>query len=71
MFLYVVSYMLGFSFILSEGLGEGFDGDLAFASALDTFGGDTSDPDFMALGGKPLIFLFYLISQPLYFFFFF
>ena len=50
-----MAYVLGFSFILSEGLGEGFDGDLAFASALDTFGGDTSDPDFMALGGKPLI----------------
>ncbi|GMN60483.1 hypothetical protein TIFTF001_029567 [Ficus carica] len=50
----VVSYVLGFSFILSEGLGEGFDGDLAFASALDTFGGDTSDPDFMALGGHAL-----------------
>ena len=38
-------------FIRSEVLGEGFEGDLAFASALDTFGGDHSDPDFMALGG--------------------
>ena len=36
-----------------EGLGEGYDGDIAFASALETFGGGHGDPLFIALGGKP------------------
>ncbi|XP_028766168.1 ADP-ribosylation factor GTPase-activating protein AGD1 isoform X2 [Neltuma alba] len=35
----------------TEGLGEGYDGDIAFASALETFGGGHGDPLFVALGG--------------------
>ncbi|PON67230.1 Arfaptin domain/BAR domain containing protein [Parasponia andersonii] len=38
----------------TEGLEEGSDGDIAFAIALETFGGETNDPDFMALGGPVL-----------------
>ncbi|XP_062091517.1 ADP-ribosylation factor GTPase-activating protein AGD1-like isoform X2 [Humulus lupulus] len=38
----------------TEGLEDGYDGDIAFASALETFGGETNDPDFMALGGPVL-----------------
>uniref|UniRef100_A0A6N2NLI6 ADP-ribosylation factor GTPase-activating protein AGD1 n=1 Tax=Salix viminalis TaxID=40686 RepID=A0A6N2NLI6_SALVM len=35
----------------SEGLGEGYDGDIAFASALETFGGGHNDPIGLAFGG--------------------
>ncbi|KAJ7945630.1 ADP-ribosylation factor GTPase-activating protein [Quillaja saponaria] len=35
----------------TEGLGEGYDGDIAFASALEAFGGGHNDPLFVALGG--------------------
>lgn len=34
-----------------EGLGEGYDRDIAFASALETFGGH-NDPICAAFGGK-------------------
>lgn len=34
-----------------EGLGEGYDGDIAFASALETFGGGHNDPISVAFGG--------------------
>lgn len=44
--------VLFYNYILSEGLEDGYDGDIAFASALETFGGETNDPDFMALGGN-------------------
>ena len=37
-----------------EGLGESYDGDIAFISSLDSFGGGHTDPHFVALGGKPL-----------------
>lgn len=33
-------------------LGEGYDGDIAFASSLEAFGGGHSDPLFVALGGE-------------------
>ncbi|XP_061372320.1 ADP-ribosylation factor GTPase-activating protein AGD1-like [Gastrolobium bilobum] len=36
----------------TEGLGEAYDGDIAFASALENFGGGNSDPHFVALGGS-------------------
>lgn len=39
------------SFYCSEGLGEGYDGDIAFASALETFGGGHNDPISVAFGG--------------------
>ncbi|KAJ7957177.1 ADP-ribosylation factor GTPase-activating protein [Quillaja saponaria] len=35
----------------TEGLGEGYDGDIAFANALEAFGGGHNDPLFVALGG--------------------
>ncbi|XP_059633461.1 ADP-ribosylation factor GTPase-activating protein AGD3 isoform X2 [Cornus florida] len=35
----------------SEGLGEGYDWDIAFASALETFGGGHNDPISVAFGG--------------------
>lgn len=35
----------------TEGLGEGYDGDIAFASALETFGGGHNDPIGVAFGG--------------------
>nr|GEV60447.1 ADP-ribosylation factor GTPase-activating protein AGD3 [Tanacetum cinerariifolium] len=37
--------------IQSEGLGEGYDGDIAFASTLETFGGGHNDPISVAFGG--------------------
>lgn len=36
----------------SEGLGEAYDGDIAFASALETFGGGHNDPISVAFGGE-------------------
>ncbi|XP_015582022.2 ADP-ribosylation factor GTPase-activating protein AGD1 [Ricinus communis] len=35
----------------TEGLGEGYDGDVAFASALEAFGGGHNDPICVAFGG--------------------
>ncbi|TKY60534.1 ADP-ribosylation factor GTPase-activating protein AGD3 [Spatholobus suberectus] len=35
----------------TEGLGEAYDEDIAFASAIENFGGGHSDPHFVALGG--------------------
>ncbi|XP_022737861.1 ADP-ribosylation factor GTPase-activating protein AGD3-like [Durio zibethinus] len=35
----------------TEGLGEGYDGDIAFASALEMFGGGHNDPISLAFGG--------------------
>ncbi|KAB1207696.1 ADP-ribosylation factor GTPase-activating protein AGD3 [Morella rubra] len=35
----------------TEGLGEGYDGDIAFASALESFGGGHNDPISLAFGG--------------------
>ncbi|GLT48068.1 hypothetical protein SLA2020_217100 [Shorea laevis] len=35
----------------TEGLEEGYDGDIAFASALETFGGGHNDPISVAFGG--------------------
>ncbi|KAE8730306.1 ADP-ribosylation factor GTPase-activating protein AGD1 [Hibiscus syriacus] len=36
---------------MGEGLGEGYDGDIAFASALEMFGGGHNDPISVAFGG--------------------
>lgn len=38
----------------SEGLGEAYDGDIAFASALETFGGGHNDPISVAFGGMSI-----------------
>ncbi|KAF9604557.1 hypothetical protein IFM89_007678 [Coptis chinensis] len=38
----------------TEGLGEAYDGDIAFASALETFGGGHNDPIGVAFGGPVL-----------------
>lgn len=40
----------------SEGLGEGYDGDIAFASALEMFGGGHNDPISVAFGGFVILF---------------
>lgn len=37
--------------VTRDGLGEAYDGDLAFASALETFGGGHDDPISVAVGG--------------------
>jgi hypothetical protein len=39
------------SFCIREGLGEAYDGDIAFASSLETFGGGHNDPISVAFGG--------------------
>ena len=39
-----------------EGLGEAYDGDIAFASALETFGGGHNDPISVAFGGMSFLF---------------
>lgn len=44
-----------------EGLGEGYDGDVGFASALETFAGGNNDPLGVSFGGISL-----LISPLLY-----
>ncbi|XP_049932042.1 ADP-ribosylation factor GTPase-activating protein AGD3-like isoform X11 [Nymphaea colorata] len=38
----------------TEGLGEGYDGDIAFASALEMFGGGHNDPVSIAFGGPAM-----------------
>ncbi|CAK9186903.1 unnamed protein product [Ilex paraguariensis] len=38
----------------TEGLGEGYDRDIAFASALETFGGGHNDPICVAFGGPDM-----------------
>ncbi|XP_045823306.1 ADP-ribosylation factor GTPase-activating protein AGD3-like isoform X1 [Trifolium pratense] len=35
----------------TEGLGEAYDGEIAFVSSLESFGGGHNDPHFVALGG--------------------
>ncbi|CAI8613973.1 unnamed protein product [Vicia faba] len=35
----------------TEGIGEAYDGDIAFVSSLENFGGGHNDPHFVALGG--------------------
>lgn len=49
-FVVVFKYQFFFS-TFREGLGEGYDGDIAFASALETFGGGHNDPISVAFGG--------------------
>ena len=47
--------LIACTFVLfSEGLGEAYDGDIAFASALETFGGGHNDPISVAFGGMPI-----------------
>jgi Arf-GAP/coiled-coil/ANK repeat/PH domain-containing protein len=48
----------------TEGLGEAYDGDIAFASALETFGGGHDDPISVAVGGFPLAACFSLSYLP-------
>ncbi|XP_057846904.2 ADP-ribosylation factor GTPase-activating protein AGD3 isoform X2 [Cryptomeria japonica] len=40
-----------YKFLCCEGLGEAYDGDIAFASSLETFGGGHDDPISIAVGG--------------------
>lgn len=50
-----------------EGLGEGYDGDIAFASSLEMFGGGHNDPISIAFGGLSYLNAvnFYLVGVPL------
>jgi len=44
-----------------EGLGEGYDSDIGFANALESFGGGHNDPLCVAFGGtylSPFVSLF-------------
>lgn len=50
-------------FCCSEGLGEGYDGDIAFASALETFGGGHNDPISVAFGGMSFITVLFLANN--------
>lgn len=50
----------------SEGLGEGYDGDIAFASALETFGGGHNDPISVAFGGMSKCLVLYLQTSKLF-----
>lgn len=45
------SYTLLF-IIIREALGEGYDGDISFVNALETFGGGHGDPFCVAPGGR-------------------
>ena len=46
-------------FIIREGLGEGYDGDIDFVNALESFGGGHNDPIGVAFGGTYLSFFFF------------
>lgn len=50
-----------------EGLGEGYDGDIAFAGSLEMFGGGHNDPISIAFGGLSYLNAvnFYLVGVPL------
>ncbi|CAN6983644.1 unnamed protein product, partial [Brassica oleracea var. botrytis] len=43
----------------TEGLGEGYDGDIDFVNALESFGGGHNDPIGVAFGGTYLSFFFF------------
>jgi hypothetical protein len=47
-YLALKTYMFAY---YSEGLGEAYDGDIAFASSLEAFGGGHNDPISVAFGG--------------------
>ncbi|XP_048637827.1 ADP-ribosylation factor GTPase-activating protein AGD1-like isoform X1 [Brassica napus] len=47
----------------TEGLGEGYDGDIDFVNALESFGGGHNDPIGVAFGGTYLSFFFFLKSH--------
>lgn len=47
----VCSALSYLSWYCSDGLGEAYDGDIAFASALESFGGGHDDPISVAVGG--------------------
>lgn len=52
-----VAFYLFWILFTREGLGEAYDGDIAFASALETFGGGHNDPISVAFGGTCLTLL--------------
>ena len=56
----MVFFQCVFLDICSEGLGEGYDGDIAFASTLETFGGGHNDPISVAFGGMYGTYMFLL-----------
>lgn len=46
-----------------EGLGEAYDREIAFASALETFGGGHNDPISVAFGGTFCLFSVWVVFQ--------
>jgi hypothetical protein len=48
----LVSLFLFINLCIREGLGEAYDGDIAFASSLEMFGGGHNDPISVAFGGQ-------------------
>jgi hypothetical protein len=48
----LVSLFLFINFYIREGLGEAYDGDIAFASSLEMFGRGHNDPLSVAFGGQ-------------------
>lgn len=48
---FVAKFICIYFSLCREGLGEGYDGDIAFASALEAFGGGHNDPISVAFGG--------------------
>ena len=53
--LYLFSKDCYFLALYREGLGEAYDGDIGFASSLESFGGGFDDPIYMAVGGNYLV----------------
>ena len=54
-FAFVLFNNKDFVFTCREQLGEGYDGDIAFASSLETFGGGHNDPISVAFGGQSFL----------------
>lgn len=44
-----------FLWVIREGLGEGYDADIGFVNALESFGGGHNDPICVAFGGTSLM----------------
>ena len=60
--LYLFSKDCSFLALHREGLGEAYDGDIGFASSLESFGGGFDDPIYTAVGGNYFVVSFKFIS---------
>lgn len=48
-----------FLWVIREGLGEGYDADIGFVNALESFGGGHNDPICVAFGGTFLFSVYF------------